>query len=182
MTLRCDTIKPTIWQNVGEKGAFFATSFSDRFKDQSGPWHRKNVPPDGSVATSDPTERVMVLQPPLHESLSQTGRTSRCCRTRRTGCRTTCADTVLFNLEPVRRLIVAGLGSIRPGGPVCLPPVIARFPLPAVVIPELSPDLFRHGVFSEVLKLLFLPGLGFSRFQHYGNLRRSRLDISPWMA
>ena len=27
-TLRCGNIKATIWQNVGEKGPFFATTFS----------------------------------------------------------------------------------------------------------------------------------------------------------
>ncbi len=27
-TLRCGNIKPTIWQNVSEKGPFFATTFS----------------------------------------------------------------------------------------------------------------------------------------------------------
>jgi hypothetical protein len=37
-TLRCGNIKATIWQNVSEKGAFFATTFSRPFKDQSGAW------------------------------------------------------------------------------------------------------------------------------------------------
>jgi hypothetical protein len=37
-TLRCGNIKATIWQNTGEKGAFFATTFSRPFKDQSGAW------------------------------------------------------------------------------------------------------------------------------------------------
>ncbi len=37
-TLRCGHIKATIWQNVSEKGPFFATTFSRRFKDQSGQW------------------------------------------------------------------------------------------------------------------------------------------------
>jgi hypothetical protein len=37
-TLRCDNIKATIWQNVSEKGPFFATIFSRPFKDQSGVW------------------------------------------------------------------------------------------------------------------------------------------------
>jgi hypothetical protein len=37
-TLRCGTIKATIWQNVSEKGPFFATTFSRPFKDQSGEW------------------------------------------------------------------------------------------------------------------------------------------------
>ena len=36
--LRCGNIKPTIWQNVGEKGPFFSTIFSRPFKDQSGAW------------------------------------------------------------------------------------------------------------------------------------------------
>ena len=37
-TLRCGSIKATIWQNVTEKGPFFATTFSRLFKDQSGAW------------------------------------------------------------------------------------------------------------------------------------------------
>jgi len=37
-TLRCGNIKATIWQNVSEKGPFFATNFSCPFKDQSGTW------------------------------------------------------------------------------------------------------------------------------------------------
>ena len=37
-TLRCGNIKATIWQNVSEKGPFFATTFSRPFKDQSGVW------------------------------------------------------------------------------------------------------------------------------------------------
>jgi hypothetical protein len=37
-TLRCGNIKATIWQNIGEKGPFFATTFSRPFKDQSGAW------------------------------------------------------------------------------------------------------------------------------------------------
>jgi hypothetical protein len=37
-TLRCGNIKATIWQNVSEKGRFFATTFSRPFKDQSGAW------------------------------------------------------------------------------------------------------------------------------------------------
>jgi hypothetical protein len=37
-TLRCGDIKATIWQNVSEKGRFFATTFSRPFKDQSGAW------------------------------------------------------------------------------------------------------------------------------------------------
>jgi hypothetical protein len=36
--LRCGNIKATIWQNVGEKGPFFSTTFSRTFKDQSGAW------------------------------------------------------------------------------------------------------------------------------------------------
>jgi len=36
--LRCGNIKATIWQNVSEKGPFFATTFSRPFKDQSGAW------------------------------------------------------------------------------------------------------------------------------------------------
>jgi hypothetical protein len=38
-TLRCGNIKATIWQNVSEKGPFFAATFSRPFKDQSGAWH-----------------------------------------------------------------------------------------------------------------------------------------------
>ena len=37
-TLRCANIKATIWQNVSEKGPFFATTFSRPFKDQAGEW------------------------------------------------------------------------------------------------------------------------------------------------
>jgi hypothetical protein len=37
-TLRCGNIKSTIWQNVSEKGPFFATTFSRPFKNQSGAW------------------------------------------------------------------------------------------------------------------------------------------------
>ena len=37
-TLRCGNIKATIWQNVSEKGPFFATTFSRPIKDQSGAW------------------------------------------------------------------------------------------------------------------------------------------------
>lgn len=37
-TLRCGNIKATIWQNVSEKGSFFATTFSRPFKNQSGAW------------------------------------------------------------------------------------------------------------------------------------------------
>jgi hypothetical protein len=37
-TLRCGYIKATIWQNDSEKGAFFATTFSRPFKDQTGAW------------------------------------------------------------------------------------------------------------------------------------------------
>ena len=36
--LRCSNIKTTIRQNVSEKGPFFATTFSQSFKDQSGEW------------------------------------------------------------------------------------------------------------------------------------------------
>ena len=38
-TLRCGNIKATIWQNVSEKGSFFATTFSQPLKDRSGTWH-----------------------------------------------------------------------------------------------------------------------------------------------
>ena len=38
ITLRCGNIKATIWQNVSEKGPFFATTFSRPFKDQAGEW------------------------------------------------------------------------------------------------------------------------------------------------
>ena len=37
-TLRGGNIKATIWQNVSEKGPFFATTFSRPLKDQSGAW------------------------------------------------------------------------------------------------------------------------------------------------
>ena len=37
-TLRCGNIKATIWENVSEKGPFFATTFSRPFKDQAGAW------------------------------------------------------------------------------------------------------------------------------------------------
>lgn len=37
-TLRCGNIKAPIWQNVSEKGPFFATTFSRPFKDQAGAW------------------------------------------------------------------------------------------------------------------------------------------------
>ena len=37
-TLRCGSIKATIWENTSEKGPFFATTFSRPFKDQSGEW------------------------------------------------------------------------------------------------------------------------------------------------
>jgi hypothetical protein len=37
-TLRCGNIEATIWQNVSEKGPFFATTFSRPFNDQSGAW------------------------------------------------------------------------------------------------------------------------------------------------
>ena len=36
MPLSCANIKATIWQNVSEKGPFFATTFSRPFKDQRG--------------------------------------------------------------------------------------------------------------------------------------------------
>jgi len=39
-TLRCGNIKATIWENVSEKGPFFATTFSRPFKDQSGVWRK----------------------------------------------------------------------------------------------------------------------------------------------
>jgi hypothetical protein len=37
-TLRCGNLKATIWENVSEKGPFFATSFSRPFRNQSGAW------------------------------------------------------------------------------------------------------------------------------------------------
>lgn len=37
-TVRCGNIKATIWQNISEKGPFFATTFSRPFKDQSDAW------------------------------------------------------------------------------------------------------------------------------------------------
>lgn len=41
-TLRCGNIKATIWENVSEKGPFFATTFSRPFKGQSGVWCNGN--------------------------------------------------------------------------------------------------------------------------------------------
>jgi hypothetical protein len=35
-TLRCGSIKATIWQNVSEKGPFFSTTFSRPFKERRG--------------------------------------------------------------------------------------------------------------------------------------------------
>lgn len=37
-TLRCGNIKATIWENVSEKGPFFAATFLRPFKDQSSAW------------------------------------------------------------------------------------------------------------------------------------------------
>jgi hypothetical protein len=37
-TLRCGSIKATIWQNVSAQGPFFSATFSRPFKDQSGAW------------------------------------------------------------------------------------------------------------------------------------------------
>jgi hypothetical protein len=37
-TLRCGSIKATIWENTSENGPFFATTFSRPFKDQYGAW------------------------------------------------------------------------------------------------------------------------------------------------
>lgn len=37
-TLRCGSIKATIWENNSEKGPFFATTFSRPFKDHAGEW------------------------------------------------------------------------------------------------------------------------------------------------
>jgi hypothetical protein len=37
-TLRCGSIRATIWENTSEKGPFFSTTFSRPFKDQSGAW------------------------------------------------------------------------------------------------------------------------------------------------
>jgi hypothetical protein len=42
-TLRCGNIEATIWQNVSEKGPFFATTFSRPFKDQPVPGARHLV-------------------------------------------------------------------------------------------------------------------------------------------
>lgn len=36
--LQCGNIEATIWQNVSDKGPFFATTFSRPFKDQSRAW------------------------------------------------------------------------------------------------------------------------------------------------
>ena len=35
---RCDNIKTTTWQNISEKGLFFAATFFRPFTDQSGEW------------------------------------------------------------------------------------------------------------------------------------------------
>ncbi len=37
-TLHCGNIEATIWQNVSEKGPFFATTFLRPFKDRAGEW------------------------------------------------------------------------------------------------------------------------------------------------
>ena len=37
-TLRCGNIKATIWENVSEKGPFFATTFTRPSKNQSAQW------------------------------------------------------------------------------------------------------------------------------------------------
>ena len=37
-TLRCGSIKATIWENSGANGPFFATTFSRSFKDVEGQW------------------------------------------------------------------------------------------------------------------------------------------------
>lgn len=37
-TLQCGNIKAAIWQNVGEKGPFYSTTFSRPFRDYSGKW------------------------------------------------------------------------------------------------------------------------------------------------
>ena len=37
-TLRCSTIKATIWRNESENGPFFSTTFTRPFRDQSGVW------------------------------------------------------------------------------------------------------------------------------------------------
>ena len=42
-TLRCGSIKATIWENSSEKGLFFATTFSRPFKDQSGEWRKWDI-------------------------------------------------------------------------------------------------------------------------------------------
>ncbi|HEU5121687.1 MAG TPA: hypothetical protein VFT59_02485, partial [Candidatus Saccharimonadales bacterium] len=37
-TLRCGSIKATIWKNTSEKGSFYATTFYRPFKDHAGEW------------------------------------------------------------------------------------------------------------------------------------------------
>ena len=37
-TLRRGIVKATIWQNMGENGPFFSTTFSRSYKDHSGKW------------------------------------------------------------------------------------------------------------------------------------------------
>lgn len=40
-TLRCGSIKATIWQNGSEKSPFFATTLSRPFKNQTGAWRNE---------------------------------------------------------------------------------------------------------------------------------------------
>lgn len=37
-TLRCGSIKATIWRNEGERGPFYSTTFSRPFKGAEGEW------------------------------------------------------------------------------------------------------------------------------------------------
>ena len=57
-TLRCGNIKATIWQNVSEKGPFFSTTCSRRFKDQSG---RGAMGPRSSSMTLRPLSLSRVM-------------------------------------------------------------------------------------------------------------------------
>ena len=69
-TLRCGNIKATIWQNVSEKGPFFATTFSRPFKDQSGAWRNGT-----SFGLNDP-------EAPVYEVSKQFGSYKRVTRIR----------------------------------------------------------------------------------------------------
>jgi hypothetical protein len=58
-TLRCGNIKATIWENTGEKGSFFAATFSRPFKDQSWMWR------NGCVFRPKPATDSDASRPPV---------------------------------------------------------------------------------------------------------------------